>query len=39
MIAIMLPYSIFLLVGWGIQLLLWYFLRLPLGPGGLMMLP
>lgn len=38
MIATMLPYSIFLLVIWIIQLLVWYFLKLPLGPGGPMML-
>lgn len=39
MIATMLPYSIFFLIAWVIQLLLWYFLRLPLGPGGPMLLP
>lgn len=39
MIATMLPYSIFFLIAWIIQLLIWYFLKLPLGPGGPMMLP
>jgi aminobenzoyl-glutamate transport protein len=39
MIATMLPYSIFFLIAWIIQLLIWYFLKLPLGPGGPLMLP
>lgn len=39
MIATMLPYSIFFLLTWIILILAWYFLKLPLGPGGPMLLP
>jgi aminobenzoyl-glutamate transport protein len=39
MIATMLPYSFFYMIGWMILLLIWYFAKLPLGPGGPLLLP
>lgn len=33
MISTMVPYSVCLLIGWTILLMLWYVLKLPLGPG------
>jgi aminobenzoyl-glutamate transport protein len=39
MVATMLPYSIFYMIGWIILLLIWYFTKLPLGPGGPLLLP
>ncbi|MEA5095647.1 MAG: AbgT family transporter [Sedimentibacter saalensis] len=39
MVATMLPYSIFYMVGWIALLLIWYFTKLPLGPGGPLLLP
>ena len=32
LISTMVPYSIFFLIGWGILLIVWYLLKLPLGP-------
>jgi aminobenzoyl-glutamate transport protein len=39
LMANMLPYSLSFLVVWLIQLLVWYFLKLPMGPGAPLMLP
>ena len=33
MISTMVPYSVCLLIGWTILLMLWYVFKLPLGPG------
>lgn len=38
-IANMTPYSMAFLVFWVAQLLIWYFLKLPMGPGSPMMMP
>jgi len=39
MVATMLPYSLFYMIGWIILLMVWYFAKLPLGPGGPLLLP
>lgn len=39
LMADMLPYSMSFLVVWTVQLLIWYFLKLPMGPGSPLMLP
>lgn len=39
MVATMLPYSFFFLIGWIIMLLAFFFLRIPMGPGGPILLP
>ena len=32
-ISLMLPYSIFILIGWTILFVIWYLLGIPVGPG------
>ena len=39
LVSTMVPYSIALLIGWTILLVVWFVLRLPLGPGIEIFLP
>ena len=38
-VSTMLPYSIGFLLGWLVLFIIWYVLRLPLGPGSFMFYP
>ena len=37
LIATMLPYSVFFMIGWAVLLVIWMVLGLPLGPGAALM--
>ena len=39
LISIMLPYSLFFLIGWSLLLIIWMLAGLPLGPGAALMMP
>ncbi len=38
LISLMLPYSIFFLISWSVLLIIWMFLKLPIGPGAFIFL-